>query len=315
MLGGIAIGLAFGLLGAALIGTSDVIARVTAQRVALPVLLLFVFGLSTPLIGAWLFMVAGGLAWDPRAWAVCVASGVLNVAALAFLYLALARGPVSLASPAASSFTVMLVLMNIVAGEPYGASQVVAVLLVFFGIAMLSRAPKRPADGAPTETAAVTESVAHLRGTLLLALLAAATVSLRFFLAQEATEQLGVLETIFLTRAASLVTTLLLLLAPFSWSNILPTTAGSRTSSNIWRERGLLPLVLIQATFETAALAAFLAGGAMGDRIAVTIGFSAFAAISPIVAWLWLKDELGGRRLFWIGVVVIGAALSALPSP
>ena len=140
------VGLALGLLGALFIGTSDAIARVTAQRVALPLLILCVFGLSTPFIGAWLYATDGLPRWDLYLWSIAALSGLLNVIALGFLYTALARGPVSLASPAAASFTVMLVFFNILAGEPYGPIQVISILLVFVGVAMLARG-ERTGDG------------------------------------------------------------------------------------------------------------------------------------------------------------------------
>ena len=133
------ISVVWGVLGATLIGTSDCIARVTAQRVSMAVLLLAVMGLSTAALTAWMQITGGWPAWHTYAWVVSAVSGLLNLFALYFIYTALARGPVSVASTAASSFSVILVAANALAGQPYVWQQLIVILLVFFGIAMLAR--------------------------------------------------------------------------------------------------------------------------------------------------------------------------------
>ena len=133
------IGLALGLLGAVLIGASDCIARVTTQRVSNSVLILAIMAISTTLLTAWLLFTNDFPPFHPWAWLASAISGCLNVVALYLLYLALGRGPVAVASPAASTFAVILVAMNALSGEPWTALQIAAIVIVFCGVAMLSR--------------------------------------------------------------------------------------------------------------------------------------------------------------------------------
>jgi uncharacterized membrane protein len=109
-------GVVWGLLGATFIGVSDCVARVTAQRVSMALLLAAVMGTSTLAVGGWIIASDDWPQWHAYGWAASAVSGFLNLLALFLLYSALVRGPVSVASPAASSFSVILVILNALAG-------------------------------------------------------------------------------------------------------------------------------------------------------------------------------------------------------
>jgi len=177
-------GILWGLLGAALIGASDCIARVTAQRVSSSILFLIIMGLSLVVLSIRLLIVGDWPQWHMLGWAASAISGVLNLVALYFLYKALARGPVAVASPAASTFTVLLVLFNILAGEPWSWLQVAAMIVVFLGVAMLARPTAIDAQVGQHDSR-------WLQITACYALAAAVAVSFRMFLAQEAGSILG----------------------------------------------------------------------------------------------------------------------------
>jgi len=286
-------GLLWGLCGALLIGASDCIARVTAQRVSISVLFLFIMGLSLLLLSIWLAATANWPPWHAQAWFASALSGLLNLVALYFLYRALARGPVAVASPVASTFTVMLVALNIFAGESWSATQIVALLLVFLGVAMLARP-------AAADQSTERYDAAWLRGTALYALAAAAAVSLRMFLAQEAGADLGPLHALYLNRVFALVGAILLLLYGLA-----------RHFNFAWPRGSMTKLVLLQALLETAALGSFLIGSALGGRIAASIGFSTFAAATALFAWWWLGEQIGWQRGFWMIIVGGGVMLAA----
>ena len=103
------------------------------------VLFLIIMGLSSAVLTVWLVWSTEWPPWHGYAWFASALSGLLNLVALFFLYRALARGPVAVASPAASSFTVLLVALNMFAGEAWSGWQLVAMLLVFAGVAMFLR--------------------------------------------------------------------------------------------------------------------------------------------------------------------------------
>lgn len=287
-------GILWGLAGAALIGASDCIARVTAQRVASSILFLIIMGLSLIVLSVHLLIIGDWPVWDTWGWTASAISGLLNLVALYFLYKALSRGPVAVASPAASTFTVLLVLLNIAAGQPWSWLQVVAMIVVFVGVAMLAR-----------PTAIDTEIKHHdarwLRVTLYYGLAAAVAVSFRMFLAQEAGSSLGAMHALYLNRLFALLGTLILIAVILVRKNKLH-----------WPKGRTMGLVLMQAVFETGALGSFLIGSAGGGRIAATIGFSAFAAATALFAWLWLGERIGWQRGCWIAVVGVGVMLAVV---
>ncbi len=285
-------GILWGLAGAASIGASDCIARVTAQRVSSSILFLIIMGLSLTVLSIQLLLVGDWPIWHFWGWTASAISGVLNIVALYFLYKALTHGPVAVASPAASTFTVLLVLFNILAGEPWSWLQLVAMIVVFVGVVMLAR---------PTAIDAEVEhyNAQWIRVTLYYGLATALAVAFRMFLAQEAALLLGAMHALYLNRLFALLGTLVLI------AIILV-----RQQSLNWPKGRTIWLVLLQAVFETAALGAFLIGSAGGGRISTTIGFSAFAAATAVFAWIWLGERIGWHRGCWILIVGFGVMLA-----
>ncbi len=285
-------GLIWGLCGASLIGVSDCVARVTANRVSLSVIITVVMAIPFAGMTVWFAFTGGWPGWEASGWGASALSGLLNVAVLALLFRALARGPVTVASPAVSSFSVILVALNVLAGQPFHRLHGIAVLTVFIGVAMLAR-PDRPGKERYDRV--------WLRVTALLGLGAAVATALRMFFAQEAGAVLGPFPAVYLNRLFALASALGFL-----------TLERQRQSRLSWPDRTTWPLVIAQALLESAALFAFLTGSASGGRVAATIGFSAFSAVTAFTAWLWLGDRVGLRRLFWMTVVAMGVAVGSL---
>jgi len=287
----------WGLAGAVLIGASDCIARVTAQKVALSILFLSIMGLSLLTLTAGFMTTMNWPAWHPAAWGASAMSGILNLVALYFLYRALARGPVAVASPAASTFTVLLVALNIAVGEPWSWMQIVAIVLVFTGVAMLAKPSSIDADKHHYDAQ-------WLKRTALFGLAAATAVAVRMFFAQEASSELGALDALYLNRLFALIGAIALVLYALS----------QRTELN-WPTGRIRNLVILQSILETAALGAFLVGSANGGRVSATIGFSAFAAATALFAWWWLGERIGWQRSVWIAVTGMGVLLAATSAP
>lgn len=291
-------GIFWGLCGAVLIGGSDCIARVTSQRVSMSVLFLIIMGLSLTVLTLWLGVTANWPPWNFRAWAASAVSGLLNLVALYFLYCALARGPVAVASPAASTFTVLLVGLNVLFGEAWSWLQIVAMFIVFAGVAALAKPSK--AD----ESNSQHYDAAWLRTTALFGLAAAATVAIRMFLAQEAGAEIGAMHALYLNR-----------LFAVSGAVVLIVMCVARSERLCWPTGSLRQLVVIQAVLETGALGVFLIGSANGGRVGATIGFSAFAAATTVFAWIWLGERIGWQRGICIVVISLGVLLAITGSP
>ncbi len=290
-------GILWGLLGAVLIGASDCIARVTTQRVASSILFLVIMGLAFVVLTIQLLISNEWPAWDAWGWTASAISGFLNLVALYFLYKALARGPVAVASPAASTFTVLLVLLNILTGQPWSWLQIIAMIVVFGGVVMLSQPSTVDQQQGQHDSK-------WLKGTAYFGLLAALAVALRMFLAQEAGTSLGAMHALYLNRLFALIATLILILIIIL-----------RNQSLIWPRGRLMGLVFLQAVFESTALGAFLIGSAGSGRIGAAIGFSAFAAVTALFAWAWLGERIGLRRGLWIFVVSLGVVLAVVSNP
>jgi len=290
------IGVFWGLFGAVLIGVSDCIARVTAQRVTMPLLIFLIMSTSLATLCVWMVVTGDWPVWHAYAWSVSAVSGLLNLVALMFLYRALARGPVTVASPTASSFAVILVALNALAGEPYTIAQIGAGMIVFLGVIMLARA--NPGGEDRTEYDA-----RWLRITALYALGCAGSVALRMYLAQEATGHVGALHAVMLNRIFAVLG---IVLALGWWLK--------KRMELTWPKGVTWRLVAIQAALEMTALGVFLIGSEQG-RIGATIGFAAFSAVTAITAWIWLKEPIGARRGFWMGVVALGVSLAVLMAP
>lgn len=292
-----------GLAGAVFIGGSDCVARVTSQRLTPIVLVFWIMAFSTVALTLGLSLSGQWPNWHAWGWLSSAISGALNVVALVLLYMALARGPVAVASTAASTFTVLLVLLNIVAGASWSWLQLVATGIVFFGISQLAR---------KSNEAGVDEqySPQWLRTTALLGLGTAAAVSLRMFLAQESGDALGSVEALYLNRVFATITAATVLFWPSSSRD-----TSSRKESLMIRDNRLALLVLFQAALETAALGVFLLGSGNDGRIGAAIGFSAFAATTALFARLFLGERIGWHRASWIGVVLLGLGLAIVGAP
>ncbi len=283
----------WGLLGALFIGASDCIARVTAQSINSNVLFLFIMGCSSVVLIGGQLLFSSLPPFHMYAWSVSAISGALNLVALYFLYLALARGPVSVASPAASTFVVMLVLLNIVAGEAWSVAHLIAIAVVFFGVSQLARHSPGAVEDKDFDAA-------WLRRTALYGLLAASAVTIRMFMAQEAGDVLGAMHALTLNRAFAFAGAVIILMWQLSRKLTISFPRGH-----------MLGLVLLQTMFETLALASFLTGSASAGRIGTTIGFSAFAVTTALIARIWLGEKIGRRRSFWMIVVLGGLVLAS----
>lgn len=241
--------------------------------------------------------------WHLGAWAASALSGALNIVALFFLYKALSYGPVSVASPAASSFAVFLVILNALSGEPWTAYQALAVVMVFIGVVMLS------AKSEDNAVEAHQYSKQWLKRTSLLATGAAITISFRMFFAQEATAELGASSALYLNRLFALITCTIVL---FAIPVVQRFNTKSDTVANLWPSGKIIWFVLLQGLLEMAALAAFLYGSEGDGRVAATIGFSTFAAATTLIAWIALKEPIGWWRGMWILFISAGVMIASV---
>ncbi len=286
-------GALWGLLAAGLIGCADSASRVTARRMPIPHLVLFTTWLALPL-GILLFGLPDVASGPSRFLvALSVFGGFLHVGVLVLLFRALARGPVSVAVAGTAASVVFLITWNVLAGEPWTYLQLVAGLGVFLGVAMATRPEKGQLEVYPTR---------HLQITALLGLCAGFVSSIRLFLVQEASTDIGAADAMVAMRFGAAAAILPVVLIPLR---------GRVVGIRIPRG-GIGLLVILQVLLETFAILALLHGSVVAGRIGAAVGFSALPAASTIVARVFLGDAIGRRRGWWILFVVASVALATI---
>ena len=289
-------GAAWGLLAALLIGCADCATRVTSRRMSITLLVAATTLLS---LGGILAALGAPSLDDPtryRAYFLGLVAGALHIITLYLLFVALARGPVSIAVAGASSNIVFVLLLNAAAGEPWSVAQFGSAAAVLFGIVMAAR-PERSAQGAATR--------AHLRRTAALGLGAGVVGGFRVFLMQEAADDIGFVDALVSVRvgAAAVITPVALVLV-------------FRVGRSLrWPSPKLAPLVLLQAVFETLALLAFLHGSVSASRIGAALGYAATPLASTVAARVVLGDPIGVRRGWWIVFVALALGAAVLGAP
>ncbi len=286
-------GALWGLLAAGLIGCADSAARAAARRMPIAHLILFTVWISLP-ICVLLFGLPDLSSQEARTHAAAaLVGGVLHVGVLAFLYRALADGPVSVAVAAAAASVVFLIAWNVAAGEPWHFVQVIAGLGVFLAVAMTVRPERELAEAG---------DVRRLRRTALLGLGAGFVSSIRLFLMQVSTDGIGAGDSIVAMRFGAAAAISLAVLF-----------AARRPARPAYRPWGILAvLVVLQCLLETGAMVALLHGSATAGRIGAAVGFAAVPAASTLAARIFLADPIGRRRGWWILVVVACVALATV---
>ena len=290
-------GVIFGLIGAIFIGFSDTIARVTSQKISLIILITYIMFISFILTSIWLLISWDWPRWEFYSWSVAIVSGVLNIIVVALLYKALSRGPVYVASPATSSFLVILILFNVLNGQPFTFFQLIAGIFVFIGILMLSFPDMKDSN-------LTKYSSNYLRVTAFLGIASGFTIALRFFLAQESLSSLTAFHSLYLNRVSALIVILFILLIYIIKNNKYNLPNGK-----------YLILIIIQAVFENLALVSFLFGSKGDGRIGSTIGFSAFAVVTTATAWIWLGEKVPFKKVIWIVIISLSLLVSIVYGP
>ena len=282
----------WGLMTALGWGGADFIARFTGRAMGHHTALfgvLLVGSLVLPLV---LWQSGLPLAWDPAGWWLLLATGLGIMVATLLLYRGLARGPVTLVAPIVASYPAFNVVLEFVLGARPTALQWGAMLAVMAGVIVVARAAH--ALGHPEDLPR-----SELHRTVAIALAASLAFAVTVAAAQHATPHYGELQTVVYARWISLAAICLLLL----WR----------------RERPALPLrwwpaVLLQGMLDGGAYVALLAaGGGEGAAIAAVVA-SCFAAVTVVLARLFLKEAMTWPQWGGIAVIIGGVAMLSAPS-
>ena len=287
--------LLWGAVAALSLGTSDFLARFTSLR--LGAVLSFAYTVITGAVLLTLYVVVAGvdIQFTPFGAALAVLHGLSVTAMTIMLYAALARGPIALAVPLVAAHPVLVIIYELGLGvSRLSPQQITAALIIVLGVAGAS-ALGVLGEGSRTEASGRKPGGANR--TLLLAGGASFAYALLIISGQAAAVEIGQISATLIGRLTS-VCVILLAAAAGLFRFRLP---GKST----------LPL-LFQGGLDTLGYLALLAGGITAYPAITAVIGSSFGFLTILLAWLIIKERLGGLQ--WFAIVISFAGIAWLAS-
>lgn len=271
-------------------GTADFVARFTSRGVGEARALLGMLVVGTVVLSVYLWVSGAAISIDAATAGFLVVGGIANMFGLFYLYRGLALGPVSVAAPVVSAHPALVIIVLALIGIMPSFGQWVGIALTIGGVVALSRV-----TGADNDSHGL--SATHIRRTIRISLASAVALAATLLAAQEATAVAG-----------ALVTT---------WGLRVTALAALLTGLVVRRRRMGIPIkwwpaITLQGLLDTGGVVALMAGSVGTDRAIVAAVSGTFAAVTVILAWLFLGERIGWRQWSSIGAIVAGVAMLAI---
>lgn len=282
----------WGALVALALGISGFVARIVGRAIGpLPAILgNFVAGLLA--VVAWFVITGDPILWrlDGVHWLLAV-TVPFTVASLLF-YVALSRGPVSVAAPLLASYPVFVVIGVLLLGIYPSASQWAAMALVMSGVWIVARSGRRAAAEEPTGVGGLPLTVAIALGTAVL-------VGAGIMASREASAIYGPIQLVLVVRVFG-VALLLILLA----GAVLSGRPNTHFPLRWW------PVLVAVGVLDVGAvLALVIASQGEGAAVGV-VASSPYAVITVLLAWAILREPIPLRQ--WVGIVLAVVGIGVL---
>ncbi len=278
----------WGLTTALSWGSADFIARFTGRALGHQTALLGMLGVSAVILSLIFWHSPVPFIRDPSGWWLILLTGLGIMIATLLLYWGLARGPVTVVAPIASSYPALNVALAVALGARPNALDWAAMAAVMAGVIVVARAARNLTDAAGTTRR-------QLRFTIGLALGAALTFAVTIAIAQQASQLYGELQTVALSRWVSLLACALLLLIR---------RQAPRIPARWW------PWIGLQGLLDGAAYVMLLTGSqGPGAEIAVVVS-SGFGAVTVLLARVVLREAMTWAQ--WAGIVAIVGGVAIL---
>ncbi|MBL8893591.1 MAG: DMT family transporter [Rhizobiales bacterium] len=217
---------------------------------------------------------------------IAMAAGAGIALATMCLFAALASGPISLAIPVAMSYPASTVVVFAALGIYPTLHQLIAVLAILGGAGLV-------AVTEPTETHATAPG--RMRRTITFALLAHAIFLFAVLAGQNAAEEIGALQSVWVSRIGGSVL-------------ILPVLFFGAKAKQILL--GALPLLTLMGLLDILGTSALFAAGRTEQPELATVCSAAAGAITVILAAVFLKEKVRLGR--WAGIALVFSGVSAL---
>lgn len=278
-----------GALSALSLGTADFAGRFATRAWGAPNVLLGVFASSFALLSLW--AIARGIAvpeLGPGSVYVAL-NGAATALMTVFLYLSLARGPISVAAPIVASHPAVVLAVWFALGETPNAYQWLGMAMTIAGAVIAARSADKSAAPA-----------GGMRPTILMAGAACACYVGLVVFGQLAVRHYGPFEALWQGRGVSLAGALVFL----AFARAVGLGAAPRMKARAWAPLAGLGVL-------DAAGYLFLFAGSVGDvqTVAPVVG-SAFGAITVILARVFLREKMGALQ--WIGIALVTAGVAVL---
>lgn len=222
---------------------------------------------------------------SPQAWIAMAAGAGMAIATLC-LFAALASGPISLAIPVAMSYPATTVLVSAAAGTLPSTHQLVAVVAILGGAGLVALNEPAHLDS---------QRPGRVRRTLTFALIAHVVFLFSVLAGQAAAEDLGALQSAWISRIGGSVL-------------VLPLLFFDRSSGRV--PFHTLALLCAMGLLDIIGMSALFAAGNTEQPELATVCSSAAGAITVILAAILLKERVKPGR--WAGIALVFTGISAL---
>lgn len=271
-------------------GTADFIAAKTGRGIGATNALFFVLPIGVLGILAAILVVDPVIVWDAGLLWLLLLYGAALAGKLQTLYVALARGPVSMVAPIVAAHPVFVLFYFAAIGVVPTPLQWVGCAVTIVGAVMVAIS----SDQGETSS----DAQKGLRLTILIALVCALFYTVEVVAGQTAMATYGELPTAFFGRTLAWVLLGVLLFA----------MKGRPNAPRRW-----WPLLLAQGVLDAAG-AVFLFAGSHGAHAPIAAVISGtFGAVTALLAWLLLKERIGPIQ--WTGIALIFVGVTMLSWP
>ena len=278
----------WGGLCALSLGSADFIARFSSRAIGATNALLGMLLVGSAILSAYVWASGIPLVWTAEGLWLLALHGVATTVMTLMLYVALARGPVSIVAPIVASYPALVLALAVMLGARPSLIQWLAILATVLGVMIVAASAGRfeGTAGATTRQALTVTVAISFCAALAYAVLVAA--------GQAAVPYYGEVQTLWAGRLVSLATIMLLMLA------------GRRRPSlplRVW------PMVAAQGVLDAAGYLFLFAGsGEPGAEIAAVTS-STFGAVTTLLARFILREAVSARQWLGIGLIFAGVAV------
>ena len=213
-------------------------------------------------------------------WIIAALAGIFHVVGLATTYRAFEIGTLSFVSPIASSFAIVTTLMFVINGNAPAAIPMLGILLLVFGIAVVTRSTS--SDG-PVTLKGVPEAIASAVG-----------FGVMFW----------ILDAYVKAPLGDVYPLILLKVMATTFAAGYVARSPNETTHEFVSKSKIVMMALVAAALDTMAWVSYLFGSKEQVHAAVVTALaSLFSVVTIMLAGLFLKERL--NRMQWVGVAVV----------